>query len=117
MIKDLLTPNLKSASFGDALSDKFLGTNRVNQVQTMNNYELQKAVNVNKFNWNKEGMIQAGINPLANSGGLNGVAASQASDEQNGNGYFVRSILELADAFNPLKQLKEAKEFIKNLIK
>ncbi len=117
MIQDILTPNLKSASFGDALSDKFLGTNKVNQVQTMNNYELQKAVNLNKYGWNVEGMKAAGINPLANSGGLNGVASSQASDEQNGNGYFVRSILELADALNPLKQLKEAKEFVKNLIK
>ncbi len=118
MIKDILTPNLKSSSLGDKLSDKFLGTNRVNQIHTMNNYELQRAINVNKFNWNKEGMIQAGINPLANSGMLNWISSSQAQDEQNPSlGYLGDQVMEVIDMLNPIKQLKELKSFVKDLLK
>lgn len=118
MIKDILTPDLKNATFADKISDKFLGTNRVNNIKTMNDYNLQKAINVNKYQWNKEGMIASGINPLANSAGLNGVSTSQAQDQQNQSlGYLGDQMLAVVDMLNPIKQIKEIKSFVKDLLK
>lgn len=84
-------PNLQNTNLGDKFSDFWLGTNNsgvkdvLNQMElakwTANiNYDLQEAVNTNKYNWNKEGMIKAGINPLISSSNLG--AVSQSSNIQ-----------------------------------
>lgn len=76
-------PNTLTASWTDKLSDRFLGTNKVNQINAHNQYEFQKATNINKYSWNMQGMVQAGMNPLLNAGATNTVANSQANGAFN----------------------------------
>lgn len=116
MVQDVFKPNLQNSTFGDKLSDKFLGTNKVHNINMLNNYELQKAVNLNKYNWNKEGMISAGINPLISSGGLSGVSQSQAQSNQSGDaGYLGEFISSVIDELNPVKQIREMKSMVKSM--
>lgn len=118
MVKDIYNPNIQSPTFGQQLQDRFFGTNNVQRVSMNNNYEYQKAINVNKYQWNKEGMIASGINPLANTSGLNGVSTSQAQDLGNYSlGYLGDMFFEVVDMLNPIKQLKELKSFVKDLLK
>lgn len=120
-IQDVLTPNLQNASLGDHLSDKFLGTNKKNNIETMNNYELQKAINVNKYAWNAQGMKAAGINPIAAPSQLGNVATSQAEDKQGDGGFLVNEVLDTLKALSPSSTIKEMrklkKEFVKSIFK
>ncbi len=52
---------------------------------------MEKAVNINKFNWNKQGMVQAGINPLLNTQGLNGVSQAPTSKMTKSNDLLSRT--------------------------
>lgn len=117
IIKDMYSPYIQDTNWVDKISDKIFGTNKVANANMLNNYELQKAVNINKYNWNKEGMLMSGINPLVGSGNLSGVSSSQASSMQNGDpGYLAGSFLELADMLNPVKVIKEVKNTVKDLL-
>lgn len=124
-------PNFKTSNIVDKLSDKYLGTNRVNQIQYYNNmeqqkhqanlnYELQKAVNTNKYEWNKQGMISAGINPLAASNNISNVSSSQgqintgAPQENRDMGYLMNTLNKVIDFLNPANWLEDAKEIVKN---
>lgn len=117
-VKDMYSPNIQNSNLGDKLSDSILGTNRVHNINMSNNYELQKAVNVNKFNWNKQGMISAGINPLAAASQLGGVSNSQAQSSQSTDtfigDYILETVKDMLDSVNPVKQLKEFKKLVQS---
>lgn len=76
---NLYQPNIQKPSFGDKLSDKFLGTNNLDFKNQQNQYEYWKAANINKYSYNVQGMLNAGINPLVNTAGLNGTTNSPVS--------------------------------------
>lgn len=102
MVQDVFTPNIQEPTRADKLSDKWHGTSIVATKNMLNNMELQKAINVNKYAWNKEGMIQAGINPLMNTTSLGSISNSQAQSSYNGN---VGVFADLLD--EPLKIIKK----------
>lgn len=114
MVKDLFTPNLQSSSYSDKMSDKWLGTNNVSNINMSNNYELQKAVNLNKYSWNVQGMKAAGINPLMATNQLGGVSSSQSSSQQSGETGLLSQVF---DVLNPGTLLQDVKDIIKNVLK
>lgn len=94
-------PNYKTPSHLDSLSDIFLGTNNKDIINLHNQNEFNKLqianqlgagifankyINENKYLWNKNGLIKAGINPLsmASSGG---VQSSLSSNSGSGSSY------------------------------
>lgn len=118
-VKDMYEPNIQQSSFGDKMSDKFLGTNKVHNINMLNNYELQKAINLNKFNWNKQGMLSAGINPLSATSQLGGVSQSQAQSSQSTDpGLFgnmaLNTVKDILNIINPVEQFKEFKSLVKS---
>lgn len=122
MVKDVLSPEIKTPSGLQKLSDKFLGTNYVNSINTVNDYNLQKAVNVNKYSWNLEGMKAAGINPIAaGASALSSNTGSQASSNSSGDlgalgneaFSFVKDVLKTANPANAIKELKNVIKYIK----
>nr|WEW54518.1 MAG: hypothetical protein [Microvirus Sku211] len=83
-VKDVYAPSYSSTNFGDQMSDAWLGTNKVSQKDMLNSLEQQKATALNKYEWNKQGMLSAGINPLMNPSGLNSADASPSSPSPRG---------------------------------
>ena len=82
---NLYQPNIQKPSIGDKFSDTFLGTNKVDSLNQQNQYEYWKAANINKYSYNVQGMLNAGINPLVNTAGLNGTTNSPVSTNFGGN--------------------------------
>lgn len=85
MTTNLYTPNISKPSFGNKLSDKFFGTNNVDFINQQNQYEYWKAANINKYSYNIQGMLQAGINPTINTAGLNSITSSPVSQSFQSN--------------------------------
>lgn len=92
MAQDLYNPDLQNTNIGDSLSDTFLGTNNKEMKNITNSYELDKAKTINKFGWNKQGMVDAGINPLINPQGLNGVSSGSSSNMSKSTDLLSRTI-------------------------
>lgn len=82
---NLYQPNISKPSIGDKFSDTFLGTNKVDSINQQNQMEYWKAANINKYSYNLQGMLNAGINPLVNTAGLNGTTNSPVSTNFNNN--------------------------------
>ena len=82
---NLYQPNIQKPSIGDKFSDTFLGTNKVDSLNQFNQYEYWKAANINKYSYNVQGMLNAGINPLINTAGLNGTTNSPVSTNYSSN--------------------------------
>ena len=81
----LYTPKIESPTFGDKLSDSILGTNNLDFLNQKNQWEYWKSANINKYSYNVQGMLQAGINPLLNTNGLNNSTTSPISTQFNNN--------------------------------
>lgn len=117
MVKDKFDLELQNSSLGDKLSDKFLGTNNVANKNMINNYNLQKAINLNKYSWNVEGMRASGINPLANSSQLGNVSSSQSTSDQSGDpGFFVNEVLDTMKQLSPSTQIKETRKLVHDIL-
>lgn len=127
------TPNFVNSNLADKLSDKWLGTNNQSQIDFHNqleankstasmNYEIQKSINENKYQWNIEGMTKAGINPMMMTGNLANTASGTpisniSAAQQNRNSgvldYFNDIFNYAFDSMNPKKLKEEAKELVK----
>ncbi len=118
MIKDNYTPNIKDSNIWDKLSDKWLGTNKVHNTNLNNNYELQKAININKYGWNMEGMMASGINPMMASGNLSNIAASGAQSSQSQNeGLILGELSNIFKELSPSTMIREMRSFAKSFLK
>lgn len=92
---DPYTPHFQTTNFGDSFTD-FLGiTNNKAKKQAANNIEVAKAINMNKYTWNKEGMLAAGINPLIASSNLGSVSTGQPFNDTTNFVDMFTSILEI----------------------
>ena len=97
----MVDPNYQTPSHLDTLSDIFLGTNNKDIINLHNQNEFNKQqlanqlgssifankyINEHKYLWNKNGMLAAGIIPLAMTG-AGGVQSALSSNSGSGSNY------------------------------
>lgn len=117
---NLYSPNIQKPSAGDKFSDTFLGTNKVESINQQNQMEYWKAANINKYSYNVQGMLNAGINPLVNAAGLNGTTNSPVSTNYSSNlgafgDYVLKSTKNILSQLTPNSK-EEQMEMLKILL-
>nr|WEY17974.1 MAG: hypothetical protein [Microvirus Sku120] len=130
------TTNFKQTSWAERASDRLFGTNYQGRADAENReqaqitanknaYEMQQAVNMNKYSWNVQGMQAAGINPLAASGSVGSLgSANQGTSaggmDQGGLGEFANGLIDgvkdMLHEISPATMLRDAKSLVKDLL-